>query len=411
MTVAVVFFSSAMKNTVQVFFVPMAESFRVSRGEFAVAVSVFTVFYGLAGPVVGRVSDRIGARRTIAGGVGLAGATFLLTSLLPWLPAFVLLYGVLGAVSFAAMSYVPIGILVDEAFDQRRRGVTYALLTNSAALGFVILSPTWVYLIDRSASWRGVYTGLGLLFLGPLWVLVRRTLPSSVDRTPEPEDDVPVTAIEAPDRRTVTGGLGDMLTSRTFWMLAVGFFGCGVTMAFVDVHMVAHMQHLNLSSTIIGGSLVTLGITEIGGALVAGWLCDHYDKHHVLGGSYLARSFALALLLLMPSSHGAMTFAAVFGLSYMGSVIATTFIALDSFGSGNKGLAIGLIWMVHQLGAFLSTQLGATSYDALGSYQVLIVGTALVAMTSAAASAFGLPRSRGDAVIPSAEATHPRGGT
>lgn len=403
-----------MKNTVQVFFVPMADSFHTSRGKFAVAVSVFTVFYGLAGPVVGRVSDRIGARTTIAVGVGLAGATFLFLSLLPWLPAFVLVYGVMGAVAFAAMSYVPIGVLVDEAFDQGHRGVTYAALTNSAALGFVLLSPTWVYLVDRSTSWRAVYAVLGIIFVGPIWLLVHRTLPGSVDKLPA-EQDIgteadPARKVDGPN--SVAAGLRQILGSRTFWVLAAGFFGCGVTMAFVDVHMVAHMHTMDLSSTMISGSLITLGVTEVGGALVAGWLCDRFDKHHVLGASYFARCLALIVLLAMPSAQGALTFAAIFGLSYMGSVIATTFIALDSFGKGNKGLAIGLIWMVHQLGAFLSTQLGATSYDALGSYRALIVVTAIIAMTAAAVSVLGLPRERRvPALSVPGDAGQPRGAT
>lgn len=389
-----------MKNTVQVFFVPMADGFGASRGEFAVAVSVFTIAYGLAGPVVGRISDRIGARTTIAGGVGLAGLTFLLSSFLPSLPAFVVLYGVVGAVAFAAMSYVPIGVFVDEAFDQRRRGVTYAALTNSAALGFVILSPVWVFLVDRSISWRPVYAVLGLLFVGPLWVLVRRTLPSSVDSV-KAAASAP-SAVEPSTAGGVGAGLRTILTSRTFVLLAIGFFGCGATMAFVDVHMVAHMNHIQLSSAVIGTCLATLGIAEIGGALAAGWLCDRYDKRLVLGGSYAARCVAMIALLLVPSVEGALVFATIFGLSYMGSVIATTFIAMDHFDKGSKGLAIGLIWMVHQLGAFASTQLGATSFDALGSYRVAIIVTALVAMTSAAASAFGLPAPR----FPKEEATH-----
>lgn len=383
------FFSSAIKNTVQVFFVPMADSLRVSRGEFAIAVSVFTIAYGLAGPVVGRISDRVGARTTITAGVALAGVTFLLSAMLPSLPAFIALYGVVGAVALAAMSYVPIGVFVDEAFDQRRRGVAYAALTNSAALGFVILSPLWVFLVDRSTSWRAVYAVLGLLFVGPLSILVRRALPRTVDPPTGAESRPPGPGHHAVE--PVMTEIRRILRSRTFWLLVVGFFGCGVTMAFVDVHMVAHMHRIDLSSAVIGGCLATLGIAEIGGALAAGWFCDRYDKRLVLGGCYAARSVALVALVLVPSAQGALAFATIFGLSYMGSVIATTFIALDHFGRGNKGLAIGLIWMVHQLGAFVSTQLGATSFDALGSYRLVIVATALVAMTSAAASVFGLP--------------------
>lgn len=406
-TVAVIFFSSSIKNSVQVFFVTMAETFEASRGEFAVSVSVFTIAYGLAAPVIGRVSDRIGARATIAGGVGVAAAMFVAAAATPWLPLFVVVYGVVGALAFSAMSYVPIGVLVDESFERRRRGLVYALLTNAAAVGFVFLSPAWVYL-DRHVSWRAVYLALGLVFALVLLPLIRKALPAALGPAPASGDEGTETeegtvAVARPAPADI--GVRRVLRSRVFWVLALGFFGCGVTMAFIDVHMVAHMEHLHLSPAVISGSLAALGITEVGGAVVAGWLCDRFDKRNVLALSYLVRSLAMVILVASPSAAGALAFGAVFGLSYMGSVIATTFCAIDALGDGAKGLAIGLLWLVHQIGAFSSTQLGATAFDATGSYRLVMLLTAVVAMTAAAVSVLGLAGGRLAPHASSAEAS------
>lgn len=378
----IVFLSSSIKNTYQVFFIQMADSFQQSRGEFAVAAAVFMLVFGISSPVVGLISDRIGPKRTILMGLLLSGIALLGASSFDSFTAFVFLYGVVAAFGLTAMSFVPMGLLVDQSFSEKRKGMAYATLTNGAAIGFMVLSPVWVF-TQNYFSWQQVYLFLGLLFILPLLLMVYRYLP----------DDKPVISSNLPVDKDpgVVEKLRCIFSSRPFYGLMFGFMGCGVTMAFIDVHMVAHLQDLNLTKTQISIALSTLGAMELIGGFLAGWMCDRYTKSYVIAGFYLLRACSLFVLLLMPNVTGVIIFAALFGLSYLGTVVGTSMYTLSLFGARHKAFAFGFIWLVHQLGAFLSTQLGANSFDQFGSYQWAVLATAIVAVMSFLVSLLLLP--------------------
>lgn len=376
----VTFLSSSIKTTYQVFFVQMTASFGLDRGGFAVAMAVFMLVFGISSPLVGYLSDRIGPSRTIKLGIALAGVAFIGCGVSDSFAVFVVLYGVVAAFGLTAMSYVPMGLLVDRTMAEQRKGLAYAFLTNGAAIGFIVLSPLWVF-IQGYLSWQHVYTGLGLFFLFPMLLAVHFGLPD----TPAPTTAQGVAAPPFLSRLKL------VFATRPYYALLFGFAGCGVTMAFIDVHMVAYLQDLKLSPGQISATLVVLGVTELVGGLIAGWMCDRYPKGLVIAGFYLLRASAMFVLYLFPTPLGVMVFSALFGLSYLGTVIGTSMYTLALFGPHHKGFAFGIIWLSHQVGAFLSTQLGANAFDWFGNYTWTILVTGGVAVMSFLISMFMLP--------------------
>src|SRR5215510_10024499 len=63
-----------------VFFVPLIEEFRWSRGLTAGAFSLSSIVQGLLSPVVGALVDRVGARRVMLVGAVLLGGSCLLAA-------------------------------------------------------------------------------------------------------------------------------------------------------------------------------------------------------------------------------------------------------------------------------------------------------------------------------------------
>lgn len=378
----VVFFSSSIKNTLQVFFVPMAESFGQSRGEFAAAPAIFMLVFGIASPIIGLLSDRIGPRNTILVGLVASGLAMLGAATTTSLTVFIVLYGVVCAFGLTAMSYVPLGLLVEQSYSEKHRGLAYATLTNGAAIGFVVLSPVWVF-SQSYFNWQQIYYLLGMLFLLPLAFAVYWALPGKQQVEASSGTDTPMSL-----GQRVSG----IFRVRPFYALMLGFMGCGVTMAFIDVHMVAYLQDLKLTPGEISLALSLLGVLELIGGFLAGWMCDRYSKRYVIAGNYLLRALSLFILLWFPNVVGVMIFAALFGLSYLGTVIGTSMYTLGLFGRENKGLAFGFIWFVHQIGAFFSTQLGANAFDWFGNYQWTIAITALIAVFSFVVSLAMLPK-------------------
>jgi predicted MFS family arabinose efflux permease len=363
---------SALKSTVQVYFAMIANGLHAGLGTFAWSTTTFAIVIAVASPLVGALADRFGGSAVLVTGTVLAGGTFLFCAAVPDVLLFAPVYGIIGALSFTMLSYVPLGKLADELFAGRGEGLAYAVMTNGPAVGFMVLVPVWVWL-GTLVSWRVVFVGAGvamLVVLTPLALMIRRLAAEDTGAGPAGPPDVPLTARE---RLVLAVG------NRSFMILAVAFGACGVTMAFIDVHMVADLEMAGMHPVVVSGSLSLLGAFEIAGSLVAGRMCDRGLIKQTLVAGYALRGTAMLLLALTPTAATAMVFGALFGLSYMVTVVATTLWIARVVPAGARATAMGLTWTLHAVGAAASSQLGAYAAQRFHSYtQVSLVEAAAV---------------------------------
>jgi len=369
--------STSIKTSYQVFFVAMSEDFNLTRGQFALSGTFFMAIFGISSPIVGYIADRIGAKKTIIGGLFFSGLLFLLMALTKSFTSFLFLYGIGAAFAYTAISFVSLGVLVDEIDAPKIKGLLYALVTNGAALGFVFLAPLWLYL-EAFLSWRDIYLVVGLIFILPLTALAIYVM-----RIINMDNELPTPVSVQPNSESFAQRLQYVFTSANFYYLALGFLGCGVTMAYVDIHLVAQLKDLEFTPGFIGMSLAVLGVAEFVGGIVAGIMCDRYPPRYVLSGFYLLRAAAVFILFALPSQMGVLLFAAVFGLSFMGTVVGTSVVSLSIFNKEIKGFAFGFVWLFHQIGAVMATQFGANLYDIKGNYQLVLMITGVIAVLSA----------------------------
>ena len=399
----VMFLSTTVKGVYQMFFVPLAEHFGRGRADLAWSMSLFMLVSGLMSPVVGALSDRAGPLRTVLAGALVGGVALALPTLFPAsLALFIAAYGLGGAFALAAMTYVPMGVLVDRLFEHRKKGFAFALVTNGTSIGFMLLSPLWLALKPH-LSWVQAFGGVGLLLAGPVavlaWFGARAMDRAGLSQAPAAAG--PQVAVWRQVR-----------SDPAFYVLALGFLGCGATMAFIDVHLIPFWEGVQASRARMALSLSLLGVLELGSGLVTGWLAMHWKKHALLAGFYLMRSTAM-LLLLAGGSLGAelqtLGFAVVFGASYLGTVVITSMYCFERYGAAIKGRVFGLLFLVHQVGAFASVQLGAWSFDASGHYRHVIAALALLTVLGGLAGLLGL-RERTPAPVTVIAASGPRVG-
>ncbi|NUT14510.1 MAG: MFS transporter [Cupriavidus sp.] len=380
---AVMSVSTAIKGIYQVYFAELAEHYGRGRAQFAWSGGLFMLATGFMSPLVGALSDRVGPLRTSAIGAFAAGVAC--ASVAVWhqsIVYFSLAFGVVGAFGLAAMTFVPMGVLVDRLFEEKRKGLAYAVVTNGTAIGFIVLSPMWIWL-QPQASWMSVFGLVGIVLALPvtaaLW-LVSRWEPSA-GPTPETQTQAPCVNAWSVVRH-----------DPGFYVLAAGFFGCGATMAFIDVHLLAHWQDQGVPRAKMAFAMSVLGVLEMLSGIASGMLALRFDKHRLLALFYAMRS--LSMLLLLAPWLGVLPFAVLFGASYLGTVILTSMFCFERYGSEVKGKVFGLLFLVHQVGAFLTVQLGAWSFESSRSYMHAIVGLSMLTLISAMCSWFGLRGSR-----------------
>lgn len=372
--------STCIKSVYQVYFSDLADHFSRGRSAFAWSGSLFMLVTGLVSPFVGLLSDRHGPMHTVLLGTLAGGAALVCAGLFPdSLTVFVLAYGLLGAFGLAAMTYVPMGVLVDRLFGSRSSGFAFAVVTNGTSIGFIVLSPIWLWL-QPQVQWTQAFVSTGLLLLAASLVVWFASKKASAAGLASPLGEA----------ETQFSVWRQVRSDKGFYALAIGFFGCGATMAFIDVHLVAFWQGAFAPRALMGLSLSVLGLLELISGVATAWLSMRYKKHTLLSIFYLLRCSAMLMLLCPNATVYTLLFAVVFGASYLGTVVLTSMYCLERYGLRIKGQAFGLLFLTHQVGAFASVQLGAVSYDYFGNYLPVVLPLCLLTVTGALAARFFL---------------------
>lgn len=355
------FSSSSLKQLFQVNFVNISSTLTVSRGDLSWAASIFNLVQGFASPIIGLLCDRWGIRVIILIGLLLAGVNFIGLGTINTLLPFIAIYGLVGSFSFASMSYVPMGLWVNQVFRKQKQGLILAIVNNGTALGFVLLAPLWVSL-QRVISWQKIFIVVGVFYLGMVLVY-GRILPRQSQANQQAEAD------------SIQNEILSVLSNRYFYILAASFLTCGISMAFIDTHWVPMMQDHNQGATSISSSLILLGILEIAGSYGIGYWVDRFIRLKLtLIVLYITRGLSFLWIVFFPDQTWACwLFSMQFGVTYMGTVIMTSLYCLKLFGARIKGLAFGMVFFAHQIGAFVSSWLGGAIYDWSNSYMSVSV--------------------------------------
>ena len=115
--------------------------------------------------------------------------------------------------------------------------------------------------------------------------------------------------------------------------------------------------------------LSLIGLFNIFGSLLSGYLSTIISKKIVLSAIYTLRAFSIIFFIFLPASNmTAIIFGASFGFLWLSTVPATSGIVAHLFGTKYLGLLYGLVFLSHQIGSFFGAYLGGLFYDLYGSY-------------------------------------------
>ena len=148
-----------------------------SRTTVSLAFTLYFVTMGLASPIVGRITDRYGAKRVIIAGGFITGVGFCLLSMTTSLWYFYLIYAVI-SIGLAAHGIIPATALVGNWFT-KRRGRATGIAIAGIGVGAIAFAPTAGFLIN-SLGWSLSYIVIGVaawLLIVPAAALVLRERP------------------------------------------------------------------------------------------------------------------------------------------------------------------------------------------------------------------------------------------
>jgi predicted MFS family arabinose efflux permease len=150
-------------------------------------------------------------------------------------------------------------------------------------------------------------------------------------------------------------------------------------------HLPAYLVDQGLSPMQGMAALAVLGLFNIAGSLGAGVLGARYSKRLILAWFYVTRALAIGIFLAAPlSAAGTYLFAAVLGLTWLGTVPLTNSLVGQIFGVKYLSTLFSIAFLGHQLGAFIGAWAGGAVFDLTGSYQPVWLTAIALSVVAAA---------------------------
>ena len=356
---------------------PLHDEFGWSHATISASVSINLLLYGLISPFAAALMDRLGLRRVVSGALVLialgSGLTVFMTS--PW--QLLLCWGLLVGVGTGSMSMTFVATITGRWFVERR-GLVTGILTAAGATGQLIFLP----LIANLASaygWRVpalVAAGTALAVV-PLVLLFLRDYPSDVGLRAygAPEGSTAGQRVETTGSSALRAltALRSAMRRPAFWMLAGGFAICGAsTNGLIGTHFVTAAHDHGMPVTTAASLLALVGVFDVGGTIVSGWLTDRWDPRYLLIGYYSLRGLSLLALpsLLGPTAQPSIwVFIIFYGLDWVATVPPTVALCREWFGVDGP-IVFGWVFASHQVGAALAATGAGAIRDVQGNYNL-----------------------------------------
>jgi len=344
--------------TLGVFMKPFNQEFGWTRGQVAMALSVGAFVLLFATPFVGRIIDRVGAKKILlpsmaALGVALCSMYFLTDSLV----RFYFMFAVVGVVGAAANNVSYVRIL--SAWFVRHRGLSIGIASSGVAAGQSFgITLAQHFITDQ--GWRMAYVALGasVLFVGlPIVALFIKNDPKDMGLEPCGADDAAGEKISL----SYYVSKAEALRMPVFWALIFLAFFMATALHGIQIHFVPLLLDAGLSPGQVTGLLVSvLSVGAIVGRVGTGFLFDRFFAPYVAIG--------------------------VFGLPIIGLFLVLSHVGLPGLCVGAFFFGIGLGSESDVLGYFTSRYFGLKSMAELYGY---IFG-AFMAGSSAGPALYGI---------------------
>ncbi|NYT25827.1 MFS transporter [Alcaligenaceae bacterium] len=365
----VLFLSLGVRHGFGLFLLPMSSEFGWGRGVFAFALALQNLIWGITQPITGALADRFGARRIIVIG-GLLYAAGLVLMGFADSPLFLSVSaGVLIGIGLSGTSFSVLLGVVGRAVPPEKRSMAMGIAAAAGSFGQFAMLPGSLGLIEW-LGWSAALIVLGLMvaLILPLAAMVR-------DRP----------QLSQGPQQTLGQALREACGHSGFRLLAFGFFVCGFQVVFIGVHLPTYLIDKNLPAIVGTTVLALVGLFNVFGTYIAGWLGGYHSKPRLLSAIYLARAVVIALFIMVPvSAWTAYAFGIAMGLLWLSTVPLTNGTVATMFGVRNLSMLGGIVFLLHQIGSFLGGWLGGYLFDRTGSYDLVWQISILLSVVAAA---------------------------
>ncbi|MBI4291894.1 MAG: MFS transporter [Betaproteobacteria bacterium] len=339
----------------------MIREIGITAADFSLAIAIQNIVWGATQPFVGMLADRHGAR-----GVALTGVLVYAAGVLLSLFATSALLLILGAGFCVGIAMSCTGSNIAMSVTARtvsplKRSVAMGSVSAIGSLGLTLASPMAQSLIT-SSGWQVAMVA----FLGLIAVM----LPSAFFAGGADRIELERESASAREQ-SVGQAIREAAGHSGYVVMALAFFVCGLQLVFLTTHLPTYLEICGMDPTVGSTSLALIGLFNVGGSYLFGWLGGRYSKRVLLGAIYILRSlFITAYFLVPPTPASTMIFAAAMGSLWLGVIPLMSGLVMHLFGLRFLATLQGIAFFSHQVGSFLGAWGGGLIYSMLGSYDL-----------------------------------------
>jgi MFS family permease len=347
---------------------PIAADLKVGREVWSFANALAMLLMGAFSPFVGNLADRFGTARTVAvGGALYVAGMFMIAAAHDGV--MLTLGNVLCGIGMAAAGFGPIFGAIVRQTPAAKRSTALGVTTSGGSFGQFAIVPLASLLQNRLDNWHTTMAILGIMamVMVPLaWGLREPRGASAGAVLPQGTKDA----------------LQEAFKTQGFLLLTVGFFVCGFHVSFIGLHLPAYISDKAVAMSFfgtpvsafeLGGWAIGLvGLFNLAGSLIWGWLGNRHLKKDMLALLYALRALAFVMFLALPlSAASVLLFAAALGFLWLGTVPLTSGLVGYMFGATHMSMLWGIVFFSHQLGSFLGGWGAGRLYDIQGNYDLM----------------------------------------
>lgn len=362
--------SMGIRQSLGLFLGPMVSGTGISIATFGLAMAVQNLAWGIGQPVMGALADRFGGQLVVITGAVCFALGLWLMGLGTELGLF-LGGGLLIGLAVAATSHgVLVGVLSRIAAPQVRT-LAVSILAAVGSLGTFVIAPGTQWALDR-LSWETTL----LLLAGLAATMALCAAAFGVNRGPGA-----AAGTEKPD---ALRAIRTALRHPGYIAMTLAFFACGFQLIFVATHLPNFIAFCGLPASLSAQAIALIGIFNAIGTLAAGKLGALFGHKPVLAAIYVLRSVAIAAYAFLPVSvETTLMFGAAMGFLWLSVIPPVSALINAMFGATNFGALFGVMFLSHQIGAFLGAYLGGLSFEITGDYAVAWVCLVVVGVLAA----------------------------
>jgi MFS transporter, OFA family, oxalate/formate antiporter len=347
------------------FFSAFESQFGASRGEIALVFSLCAFLWFSSGAPAGMLADRFGARRVAIAGVACLVLALGVASMAQSLGVLYATYSI-GIGLGVGLVYVPSVGAVQPWFSANRAFASGLAVAGIGAGNFAgpLLAAWWIELF----GWRGAYLSLAL------FVLVLGGAAAAALRQKERHGSVIADGIP----------LRSALRTTPFWLLFASLVLSCIGLFVPMVHLGPYATDAGYTEA-QGVALVSLiGVGSLIGRFTVGAPADRLGRLPSLCAMYAGLGVMFLLWTVASAYWMLVVFAVVFGACYGAYVALLPTIVMDLYGPRSVSGIIGCLYTGCGVGTLLGPWLAGVAYDAVGSYQLAMLGGALFSAGAAA---------------------------